>query len=169
MIYKKRKTFFFFIEKKDTLCLTENTWKNIQLDLKQCFTTSLIDANLIWLFLLSLIKSYQLFWQVPANMCRQSMIQVIFLHNISLWLLTRLKRLLLVLFGGVLELLLLYCHVFRHSSDEKICVQVESICSWGTLSFNHRLIVHAQHGITPITHNYELMPATRLYHDLTDN
>lgn len=75
----------------------------------------------------------------------------------------------LVLSGGVLELLLLWYHVFKHSSDEKVCVQVESICSWGTLSFNVRLIVHAQHGITPVTRYYELMPATRSNQDLTDH
>lgn len=54
---------------------------------------------------------------------------------------------------------LLLLHFFRHPSNEQIGVQVEAVSSTRTLALDVRLVVHTEHGETPIAGHHQLMPA----------
>ena len=56
----------------------------------------------------------------------------------------------------------------RHAPNEEVGVEVEAVGAGGALSLDVRLVVHAQHGVTPVPRHHQLVPAARLHAHLTD-
>ena len=54
---------------------------------------------------------------------------------------------------------LLLLHLLGHSSDEEVGVQVQAVRAAGTLALDVRLVVHAEHGVSPVASHHQLMPA----------
>lgn len=64
---------------------------------------------------------------------------------------------------------LLLLDVLGHSSDEQVGVKVEAVSTARTLAFDVWLIVHTEHGVTPIASHYQLMPAALLDQYVADD